>query len=107
MAAAGTTSAFLAVGVTGAGGGRSPFSPSKEPGGFGDLLPVQPDPLPRDQMAGDPHEGFPLLAGGLHAALHASAPGHPVGLLRHGPKDGQHKATRPQEAAPAASPPDT
>lgn len=31
MAAAGTTSAFLRVGVTGAGSGHSPISPSPEP----------------------------------------------------------------------------
>lgn len=50
MAAARTTSAFLAVGVTGRR--RRPFTllpqhgTRTQPGGFGDPLPAQPAPLP-------------------------------------------------------------
>jgi hypothetical protein len=81
VAAAGTTSAFLTVGVTGAGSGHSPISLSLEhptqPGGFGDLLPAQPAPLPPNQMAGDTHEGLPPRAGGLPRCSVCSSTGPP------------------------------
>lgn len=108
VAAARTTSAFLTVGVTGAGCGHSSLSPSPHATGWlrGSSSTSACVPLPCYQMAGDTHERLLLRAGGLYAALHAPVLGHTGGPLRHGPKD-QHKATRPSEAPSAGSPLDT
>lgn len=108
MAAAGTTSAFLTVGVTGAGSGHSLFSPAwnppRNPEASGIFSQLSLRPCPETRWLVTPTRGLLGEGEGFHAALYVPALGHPGGPLRHGPKEGQHKAMRPPEAPPAGSP---